>query len=319
MNGVQTCARPISKGILEIKDIEIGKIRNYINWRYFFAAWKIAGDYSDISSIVGCDSCKAVWLANFPQEERLKAAEAMQLYKEANRMLDRLQEDVELQLSARIGFFKAYSENESIYMSVDGKNYEVPCLRQQEQTKGMKQTFMSLADFIAPKESNKEDYIGVFAITVGDVFMDLLKAYQTENDDYKCLLLQSLGDRLVEAASEWMHEKVRTEYRGYSKEENLSEAEIRKMHYQGIRPAVGYPSLPDQSLNFVLNEILDMNKIGITLTSHGAMYPNASVSGFYFANEDACYFMTGGVDEEQREEYRIKRNMSKEQVKQFLR
>lgn len=311
-------SKPAFTGTFERKNIRISDVKKYINWRYFFSAWRIAGDYTNIADISGCDSCRASWLANFPQEERLKAAEAMQLFKEANRMLDKLADDIEMTLSARVGFYKAYSDCESVFIHANDQEYELPCLRQQEEKKGSNKAYMSLADFIASKQSGREDYIGAFAVTVGEDFMGLVKAYQEDGDEYKSLLLQSLGDRLVEATSEWLHEMVRKEYWGYAPDENLNESQIRKMHYRGIRPAVGYPSLPDQSLNFLLNDIIDMKSIGITLTSHGAMYPNASVSGFYFANPDASYFLIGEMDDVQRNAYGRKRGMTEEQINQFV-
>ena len=139
-----------------------------------------------------------------------------------------------------------------------------------------------------------------------------------EKDPYKHLLVQTLSDRLAEAATEKMHEYVRKEAWGYAKDENLSIPDLLVEKYQGIRPAVGYPSLPDQSVNFILDEILDMKQIGIHLTENGAMYPTASVSGIYIAHPSSQYFMIGSIDEEQMRDYASRRNLTEEQVRKLL-
>lgn len=310
--------KPHHPGIHQLA-VPIKEIRSYINWKYFFTAWKIGGDFTKVAEIHGCDACRASWLAQFPAKERMKASEAMQLYKEANRLLDRLQEDLEISLSARFGFFPANSDGEKIIIRTDSDAIQIPCLRQQQEKENNKSSYLSLCDYIHPLTPQKEDYIGAFAITVGSDFSYLLEKFKKDGDDYQTLLLQSLGDRLVEATSEWLHEQVRTNYWGYASDENLSEEDRLKMRYRGIRPAIGYPSLPDQSLNFVLDRLLDFEQTGIVLTEHGAMYPNASVSGFYFAHPATSYFMVGPIDDEQRRVYKEARNFTDSDLAKHIR
>lgn len=312
-------SKPANLGIQILDTIQISEIREYINWTYFFHTWKLIGSFSTIANLSGCDSCRASWLASFPEGERNKAAEAMQLFKEANRWLDKLADDMQITLSAKFGFFAARADDTAIELSVDSKILTIPMLRQQEVREG-KAEYLSLCDYILPKEeaSQREDYIGAFIVTVGKEFANILERYKEEGDDYNSILLQSIGDRLVEAASEWLHTQVRRKYWGYAADENLSVSEIKKGGYIGIRPAVGYPSLPDQSLNFVLNDLLNFNELGVSLTEHGAMYPNASVSGFYFAHPESKYFLIGAIDEEQKDTYALKREFSEEDKKKFI-
>jgi 5-methyltetrahydrofolate--homocysteine methyltransferase len=146
---------------------------------------------------------------------------------------------------------------------------------------------LALCDFVAPES----DYVGAFALTVAQSFAQELAQLKEQGKEYEALLLQSVGDRLVEAASEWLHERVRRELWGYAPQEQLSLKEMFQARYRGIRPAVGYPSLPDQRLIFPLAELLDVEKIGISLTENGAMYPQSSVCGLYLASPHARYFV----------------------------
>ena len=145
-----------------------------------------------------------------------------------------------------------------------------------------------------------------------------MEHYQAEGDTYNAMLLQTLSDRLAEALAEYLHERVRKEYWGYASEEQLSVADLFKVKYQGIRPAIGYPSLPDQRLNETLDELLDMQRIGVRLTENGAMYPTASVSGLYFAHPAAQYFMIGTIDEEQLRDYAARRGLTEEEARKLL-
>jgi 5-methyltetrahydrofolate--homocysteine methyltransferase len=291
----------------------LSEIIPFINWSYFFVTWKLAGKYGDITHIDACESCRVQWLASFPENERSKAAEAMNLYKDAKKMLDELAAHSEGLIRAIIGFFAANSDDELILLN---DNVRLPMLRQQ--TEKEDGTYKSLADYIRPKSSGKKDCIGAFAVTAGHGMEKWLERYQSEGNDYHVILLKSLCDRLAEAASEYLHYKVRTDYWGYAPDEKLDIKEIFKTHYQGIRPAVGYPSIPDQSINFELDKLLDMNRIGIMLTEHGAMYPTASVSGFYFARPQAAYFAVGSISEEQLLRYASLRGVAVDEVRKYL-
>lgn len=249
---------------------KIHEVSEYINWIYFFHAWGFQPRFAAIADIHGCDSCRASWLAGFPEEDRAKAAEAMQLYKDANRMLNQLDEDFEIKSVVKL--CEANSDGDNLI--IDGVTF--PLLRQQAK-KREGGPFLCLSDFVRPLSSGIKDTVGAFATSI-DADMEGL----FEKDPYKHIIVQALSDRLAEAATEKMHEYVRKEVWGYAKDENLSMKDLMVEKYQGIRPAVGYPSLPDQSVNFLLDEVLDMKQIGIKLTENGAMYPHASVCGLMF-------------------------------------
>ena len=226
----------------------IHEVAPYINWIYFFHAWGFQPRYAAIADIHGCDSCRAYWLTTFPEEERAKAAEAMQLFKEANRMLNQLDENYHVHTIFRLCEANADGDN----LILDGKLF--PLLRQQiPHPDGS--PFLCLSDFVRPLSSGIPDTVGIFAASC-DGEVELLY----ENDPYKRMLVQTLADRLAEAATEKMHEYVRKVAWGYAKDENLSIPDLLREKFQGIRPAVGYPSLPDQSVNFLLNDLLHMGK-----------------------------------------------------------
>ena len=285
---------------------KVHEVSPYINWIYFFHAWGFQPKFAAIANIHGCDSCRAMWLAAFPQEERAKAAEAMQLFKEANRILNRLDESLTVQCIYRLCRANAEGDNLIIEDTV------FPLLRQQT-PRPDGGPFLCLSDFIRPLSSGIPDTIGAFASCI-DADMEGLY----EQDPYKHLLVQTLSDRLAEAATEKMHEYVRKEAWGYAKDESLSMPDLLVEKYQGIRPAVGYPSLPDQSINFLLDELLDMKQIGITLTENGAMYPHASVCGLMFSHPRSHYFAVGKIGEDQLEDYARRRGKPIDEMRKFL-
>lgn len=287
----------------------IHDVSPYINWIYFFHAFGFPPRFAQIADIHGCDACRAVWLANFPKEDCGKAAEAMQLFKEANKMIDLLDRDYHV-----YGLFRlcqAHSEEDDII--ADGTR--IPFLRQQ-QAKNTQDSYLCLSDFISP--SKKEDSLvnnrlGIFATTVDEEMEHLY-----EKDPYKKMLTQVLADRLAEACAEKMHEQIRQKDWGYAPNENLSMQELHMEKYQGIRPAIGYPSLPDQSLNFILDDLIKLEQIGIHLTENGAMCPHASVSGFMLAHPACHYFSIGAIDAKQLEDYAHRSGKSVEEIKKFL-
>ena len=285
---------------------KIHQLTEYINWIYFFHAWGFQPRFATIVDIHGCDACRAGWLADFPEEERTKAAEVMQLFKEANRMLNELDEDFEVKTVFQL--LDANSNGNDIIIN----NKTIPFLRQQTPHNN-NETYLCLSDFIRPLSSGLKDTIGVFATSFNAETDDFYK-----NDSYKHLLVQTLSSRLAEAAAEKMHEYVRKEVWGYAQDENLNMKDMLIEKYQGIRPAVGYPSIPDQSINFLLDELLDMKQIGITLTENGAMNPHASVSGFMISHPDSFYFSVGKIGEDQLQDYASRRNMPISRMRQFL-
>lgn len=283
----------------------------YISWVYFFHAWGFQPRFATIANLHGCDACRASWLTTFSVEDRPKASEAMQLFKEANRMLDELDADFEVRTIFRLYPANAEGDNIVFHLPEDQK-LVLPLLRQQT-VKREGGPFLCLSDFIRPLSSGITDTVGVFASSVEN---DMERLY--EQDPYKRLLVQTLADRLAEAATEKMHEYVRKIAWGYTPDENLSVADLIVEKYQGIRPAVGYPSLPDQSVNFLLDELLDMRRIGITLTENGAMNPHASVCGLMFAHPASEYFAIGKIADDQLVDYARRRGVPVEELKKFL-
>lgn len=303
---------PNQLGVHELPVVPVEELIPYIHWTFFFSAWKLTGRYAEIAQIHGCDSCRAMWLAGFLEKERAKAAEAMQLYKDATRLLARLVAEKMACCKAIYGFFPAHSEGDTIHIG----DYLLPTLRQQ--VKRPETVYKSLADFVMPAEEHRTDYLGAFVVTAGIGLEQWMEQYQAEGDTYNAMLLQTLSDRLAEALAEYLHERVRKECWGYAPQEQLSVADLYKVKYQGIRPAIGYPSLPDQRLNETLDKLLDMQRIGVRLTENGAMYPTATVSGLYFAHPAAHYFMIGTIDEEQLRDYAARRGLTEEEARKLL-
>ena len=290
-----------------IRHYDINDVRPYINWVYFFHAWGFAPQYASIADIHGCDACKAMWLISFPESERGKAAEAMQLFKEANRMIDTLNQTGKTHALFRL--MKANSADNDIWL----EETRLPLLRQQTTKENSEEPYLCLSDFVRPKDSGTSDQVGIFATTV-----DLPTLLVEEDDKYLQLLKQTLADRLAEATAEKAHEEVRKEIWGYAPDEDLTIKQLHQEKYQGMRPAVGYPSLPDLSINFLLDELLDMKQIGITLTENGMMRPHASVSGLMLAHPACRHFSVGKIDEAQLKNYALRRGLPLETMRKFL-
>lgn len=278
----------------------------YINWIYFFHAWGFQPRFATIANLHGCDSCRALWLASFPQADCNKAAEAMQLFKEAQRMLARL-EGV-LQMKCLFRLCRANADGDNLLLD----DITFPLLRQQT-PHADDSPYLCLSDFVRPRSSGIADTVGVFASTVQG------EAEAACGDDpYRQLLVQTLADRLAEAATERMHLYVRRTAWGYAPNEDLPIADLLQEKFQGIRPAVGYPSLPDQSVNFLIDRLLDLSRIGIRLTENGAMHPHASVSGLMLAHPAARYFSVGRIGNDQLEDYARRRGLPVEEIRKFL-
>lgn len=278
----------------------------YINWIYFFHAWGFQPRFATIANLHGCDSCRALWLASFPQADCNKAAEAMQLFKEAQRMLARL-EGV-LQMKCLFRLCRANADGDNLLLD----DITFPLLRQQT-PHADDSPYLCLSDFERPRSSGIADTVGVFASTVQG------EAEAACGDDpYRQLLVQTLADRLAEAATERMHLYVRRTAWGYAPDEDLPIADLFQEKFQGIRPAVGYPSLPDQSVNFLIDRLLDLSRIGIRLTENGAMHPHASVSGLMLAHPAARYFAVGRIGNDQLEDYARRRGLPVDEIRKFL-
>ena len=266
-------------------DYSIGEVAPYINWIYFFHAW-------------GSSS--------MPLTDR------QQLQSEATERLSRY--DGRYRTHAVFQLFDANSDGDDIVVTggelKEKGEKRIPCLRQQQQGSD----FLCLADFIAPTGcSMTANKIGIFATTV-DPGMET----DFDSDPYEKMMMQLLADRLAEATAERLHETVRKTYWGYAPDEQLTIAEMLSEQWQGIRPAVGYPSLPDTSLNFVIDQLTDIRQIGIRLTSSGAMKPHASVSGLMMAHPEARYFSIGKIDRCQLDDYARRRDVPVSLMRKFL-
>lgn len=303
---------PNQTGVQVLSHIPLETIIPYIHWTFFFTAWKLNGRFAELTQLHDCEGCCSSWLAGFTGAEREKAEEAIHLYQDAKELLAQLVEQRVDYCRAVYGFFPAYSEADTIWMN----QVALPVLRQQ--VKREDNTYKSLADYVMPQSCGRTDYVGAFAVTGGAGAESLHASFEAEGDTYRAMLLQTLTDRLAEATAEYLHEQVRKQFWGYVPDEQLSLADLFRVKYQGIRPAVGYPSLPDQCLNFTLDRLLDFSQIGIGLTENGAMTPTAAVSGLYLAHPDSSYFMVGSIDQEQLQDYAYRRQLPLEEVRRLL-
>lgn len=305
--------RPQTMGRVKLEKIGVDALIPYIDWKFFFPAWNLSAKFHTITRIDRNDTAAyEKWKASYRDEEQEKAEEAAKLYRDAEDMLQRFADEHVDYVKAVFGIYEAYSENDTIVIG----ETPFPFLRQQKKTDSNE--YFCLSDFISSRESGKKDYIGAFAVTAGDGADVEMRRLEEVGDDYSSLLMKSLLDRLAETATEWVHERVRRDYWGYAADERLSVAELFAVKYQGIRPAVGYPSIPDQTTNFLLHKLLATEEIGISLTENGVMYPNASVSGLFFAHPESKYFSIGEIDEAQMIDYARRKNMKPEEIRKFL-
>jgi 5-methyltetrahydrofolate--homocysteine methyltransferase len=294
-------------GTLEIVDFLDFPVRDlfpYIDWSFFLYTWDIRGRYPALL------------------DDPLKGAEARKLIADAKEMLEAIAENGWLKAHGKIGIFPAVSEKEDILiLNPDGSGAVIDrfCLLRNQEQKESGTPNLCLSDFIAPMESGITDYVGFFACTAGIGADEKAHEFADQKDDYKSLMIKVLADRLAEAFAEYLHEKVRKEIWGYVPEENLSTAEMLKESYRGIRPAVGYPSMPDHQDKIALFRLLDPSgETGITLTETLAMHPGASVAGLYFAHPDSKYFQVGKISEDQLQDYARRRGISIRQAEKHL-
>jgi 5-methyltetrahydrofolate--homocysteine methyltransferase len=249
------------------------------------------------------------------------------LFDDANRMLDEVISKKLLKAKGVIGFYEANAVGDDVVIKEENSQSQIQNLKsemtfnflRQQNEKAADQPYLCLADFVAQKESGKQDYMGMFAVTAGIGIEPLIEAYEKDHDDYNSIMIKSIADRLAEAFAEKMHELVRKEYWGFAKDENLTDEEIIKEKYDSIRPAPGYPACPDHTEKRKLFDLLQAETTtGITLTENFAMYPTAAVSGFYFANPGSKYFAVGKIQKDQVEEYAKRKNVSVEYVEKWL-
>ncbi len=281
---------PSFTGTKVFANVTTQTLRPFIDWKPFFIAWELHGNFPEIltDSVVGIEATK--------------------LYNDANAMLDKIEAENWLQAKGSIGFWPATSKEDDITVATDKGNVELNFLRQQIQ-KAADQPNLSLADFIAPETAKLNDHIGAFAVTIHGIEKHI-KAFEANLDDYNKIILQALADRLAEAFAEYLHLKVRKELWGYAANETLSNEELIKEKYQGIRPAPGYPACPDHTEKYKLFDLLNVTEtIGIELTESMAMYPASSVCGWYFANPQSQYFGIGKIERDQLVDYAERKKM----------
>lgn len=310
--------KPARTGILDI-DIDAAQARELINWRQFFHSWGLDASLASIAEVRGCDHCRAQWLASAPEQQRIKAAEAMQLWKEANQILDAWCKPGAIAIHARVALLAAgATADDTITLSHDGKRIEIPVLRTSHTDANG--CTISLADYLQRSTESEPypDWAGAFAVSVDGAIEQKAARLRELGDEYTAHLYGTLAHALAEAATELMHYKVRSELWGYSPDEEFARLHSHNDDYQGIRPAIGYPSLPDQSQIFTLDKILDYHTLGITLTEHGAMWPTASTTGLLFADPCSHYFAVGAVSEEQLGDYARRCGKNIESLRPFL-
>ncbi len=295
---------PNQLGISVFENYPLNELRNYIDWTPFFQAWELKGKYTEI----------------FKNENY--GSEAKKLFDDANKLLDKIIDEKLLTANAVFGIFPANSIQDDIEIYADEDRNGIlttfHTLRQQSKKAGSVAN-IALADFIAPKESGKKDYLGMFAVTAGIGIENLLENFASEHDDYNSILVKALADRLAEALAEKLHEEVRKKYWGYAENENLSNEDLIKENYAGIRPAPGYPAQPDHTEKVILFKLLDVEKnTKIKLTESLAMYPAASICGLYFANPESKYFGVGKINKDQVEDYHKRKGMSLQEIEKWL-
>ncbi|SFN42398.1 methionine synthase [Salegentibacter flavus] len=303
--GSSEISKPKEPGIQVIEDFDLKKLEHYIDWSPFFRSWDLHGKYPAI-----LDDVKV-------------GEQARSLFSDARNLLDRIFDEKLLKAKAVFGLFPGNTVNEDDIEIRHEENSEEKTmlfrtLRQQLKKHGEQPNF-ALADFIAPKESGVEDYMGCFCVTTGFGTQEMANKFEKDHDDYNSIMIKALSDRLAEAFAEYLHKQVRTKHWGYEPEEDLSNEQLIKESYKGIRPAPGYPACPDHLEKLSIWEVLKVEeKIGVKLTESLAMWPAASVSGYYFGNPEARYFGLGKIKEDQVKDYAMRKGVSVEKAEKWL-
>lgn len=296
---------PKQLGNQTILDYPLEKIREYFDWTPFFITWELHGKYPGIL------------------EDKVVGEEATKLFKDANAMLDQIIADKSFQCNAVFGLYPAAGiagDDTEIYTDESRSEVKATLHHLRQQTaRPAERPYRSLADFVAPKSSGINDYMGAFVVTCQGAD-DLAKSYEDKLDDYNAIMVKALADRFAEAFAELLHAEVRKDFWGYAADESFSNQELITEKYQGIRPAPGYPACPEHSEKTTLFSLLDATKeIGCELTDSYAMYPASSVSGWYFAHPDARYFALGKIDKDQVEDYAAKKEWDLKTAERWLR
>ena len=297
--------RPNQLGTRVIEDFDLKKLEEYIDWSPFFRSWDLHGRYPDIL-----------------KDEKV-GEQAQSLFNDAQVLLQRVLNEKLLKAKAIFGLFEANSiDDDDIEVKYkeasEDQKIVFRTLRQQLKKHAEKPNF-ALSDFIAPKESGIQDYMGCFCVTTGFGTAELAAEFEKDLDDYNSIMIKALADRLAEAFAEYLHKEVRTEYWGYASDENLTNEDLIKESYKGIRPAPGYPACPDHLEKLTIWELLKVEeKIGVKLTESLAMWPAASVSGYYFANPEARYFGLGKIKEDQVKDFADRKGIDYKKAEKWL-
>jgi len=296
---------PLQPGITNFEDFPMEEIAEYIDWTPFFHSWQLKGSYPKIL------------------DDEEKGEEARKLFEDAKKMLQQIIDEKWLKARAVVGVYPANridgTDDIEVYDENGKEVTETFHMLRQQTEKPRKQATYSLADFVAPKGSGKQDYLGGFAVTAGIGIDEHVARFEADHDDYHAIMLKALADRLAEAFAELMHQKVRKEIWGYASDERLSSEQLIEEEYQGIRPAPGYPACPEHTEKDTLWEWLNVEEnTGIELTESKAMMPTAAVSGWYFAHPEARYFAVGKINRDQLEEYAERKGMKKSEAEKWL-
>ncbi len=299
-----TPPKPKQLGITVLNDYPLEPLVERMDWTPFFQAWELAGRYPAIL------------------KDPVVGESARSLFSDAQVMLKEIVEKHLIQAHAVFGLFPANSVGDSVEIYTDESRKHVATtfhMLRQQMKKDSSSPNLSLADFVAPKESGLADYMGAFAVTAGGDLDKLVAAYEKQHDDYRAIMLKSLADRLAEAFAEHLHERVRREFWGYAPNEVLTNDDLIKENYQGIRPAPGYPACPEHSEKRTLFDLLHAEQnVNMTLTEHFAMLPASSVSGFYFWHPQAKYFGVSKIADDQVQDYAHRKGISLDQAKRLL-
>ena len=293
--------KPNQLGIQTIKDFDLNKLVPFIDWTPFFRSWELHGKYPAIL------------------KDEIVGKQATELFEDAQNMLQKIVSEKLLKAKAIFGLFEANTiHNDDILVTSERKEVIFRTLRQQSE-KAAGRPNIALADFIAPNTTGKQDYIGCFCVSAGFGTQELASKYEEELDDYNSIMVKALADRLAEAFAEYLHKEVRTKYWGYASNENLTNEDLINESYKGIRPAPGYPACPDHLEKQTIWDLLQVEeKIDVRLTESLAMWPAASVSGYYFGNPEARYFGLGKIKEDQVSDFAKRKNISLQTATMWL-
>ena len=293
--------KPNELGIQKLKQLSLKELLPFIDWKPFFISWDLHGKFPEILT------------------DEVVGEQATQLYEDAQAMIKQIIAKQLLKPKAVFGLFEANTINEDD-ISIQKKGREIAVFRTLRQQLKKREGIpnIALSDFVAPKETGKTDYMGAFCVGIFGA-QELATYYKEKEDDYNSIMAQAIADRFAEAFAEYLHKQVRTKHWGYASDEDLSNEELIKETYKGIRPAPGYPACPDHLEKETIWELLDVEKlIGVTLTESLAMWPAAAVSGYYFGNPEAKYFGLGKITDDQVTDYATRKGIEKDKARKWL-